>query len=92
MVRRHRTRVGILLDILRSINELGDASITEIITHANIPHDRLQKILNKLVKKRLVIRKIRKNRVTFILSPKGFDLMRELERLKSLLEGLGLEV
>ena len=92
MNRKHRTRIGVLLDILKSINELGEASITEIITHANIPHDRLRGILDKLIEKKYVLKRVRKNRTLFVLSPRGFKLMRELERLKRLIEGLGLAI
>lgn len=90
MQKKHRSRLGILLDILKSIQELDGASITTIITYANIPHDRLKKILSNLVLKGYVVGKKEKNRVIYFLSKKGYDLLRELERMRQILEGLGL--
>ncbi len=92
MERKHRTRLGILLEVLETINSLGEASITEIITHANIPHNRLKKILDGLVRKKYVAERTKNRRKLFALTPKGFELMRQLEHLKRIIEGLGLNI
>jgi len=90
--KRHRSRLGILLDILKSIRELDEAPITSIITYANVPHDRLKRILERLVEGGYIKRMRRDNRVMYVLMPKGLELIRELEKIKDMLEGLGLAI
>lgn len=80
-----------MYDILRTISELGEAPPTRIMYGANLPFDRTRHMLNSLEKRGLVKTVDRGDgRKTYVLTPKGHDALRELERTKKLLESLGI--
>ncbi|MCR8433668.1 MAG: winged helix-turn-helix domain-containing protein [Candidatus Korarchaeota archaeon] len=88
----HRSRIGILLNILEAINKRDYAIITEIIREANIPHERLLPILERLIERGYIRYIKRDNRRYYMLTPDGYRLMQELRRLKHLIEDLGLSL
>ncbi len=90
--RKYRSRIGILYDILRAIYTSETAAITTIIMEANIPHNRLKKIINSLLREGYITEKEIDGTIIYKLTPKGYRLMKDLERLKGLLEGLGLGI
>ena len=88
---RYRSQAGIVYDVLRTINELGRAPPTRIMYGANMPFDRTRKILETLEKRGLIkSMETEDGRRLYVLTPKGYDALNELERTKRLLEGLGL--
>lgn len=90
MKRKHRPKIVILYDILKTIREHDGATVSEIILHANIPHDRLKKILNSLLEKRIIERINRRGRILYVLTVEGYKLFCELEKIKRILDSLGL--
>ena len=90
--KKYRSRLGIVLDILEAIHELEYASVTEIITYANIPYNRLKKILDRLLKKGYIDVMEEQNKKIYTLKPAGYKLMNELRKIKELMTDLGLEV
>lgn len=90
--KKYRSRVGIILDILESIHELEQATITDIITFANISYKRLKWILDNLEEKGYVDSIEDKNKKIYVLKPKGYKLMNELRKIRELINDLGLEI
>lgn len=92
MSRKYRSRVGILLSILEAIHRKEYATITEIIIRANIPHDRLKNILDRLIEKGYVQCVEKGDRRFYTLTSKGYILMNELRKIRDLMMGLGLGI
>jgi len=90
--RRYRSRVGILLSILETIHREEYATITEIVVKANIPHDRLKIILDRLLREEYVELIEERDRKYYTLTPSGYKLMRELQKIKRLMDELGLSL
>lgn len=90
MSSRHRSRIGILLNILETINKYDHVIVTEIIREANIPYERLAPILDRLTERGYIRPVDRGNRKYYTLTPNGYKLMQELRKLKHLIEELGL--
>jgi len=67
-------------------------TITSIVMDANIPHNRLKKIIANLIKKGYIEELETAGMVIYKLTPEGYKLMKELEKLKKLLKGLGLAI
>ncbi len=87
-----RSRLGIIRDILKTVNEEGKTPITRIMYGARLPYDRLDSILNDLMKKGL-IKKIDDNeRKYYVITEKGIKLLDEIERLEKILDRLGFEI
>lgn len=85
-----RSRAGIVYDILKTVRDEVEAPPTRIMYGARMPYDRLQKILEALVDKGLLNVKRDSDRVFYVLTDKGFEALRELEKAKKILEGLGI--
>ena len=92
LVRRYRTRIGILLDILSWIHRLDEPTITTLITYTNVPHDRIKGILRNLEEKGVVRRIQSDDHFIYVLTERGYRLLRDLERIKKSLEGLGIPI
>lgn len=92
MRKQMRSRLGIIRDILKTVNEEGKTPITRIMYGARLPYDRLDSILNDLMKKGL-IKKIDDNeRKYYVITEKGIKLLDEIERLEKILDRLGFEI
>ncbi|MEM3832425.1 MAG: winged helix-turn-helix domain-containing protein [Thermoprotei archaeon] len=92
MRKQLRSRVGIVRDVLKTINEEGKTPITRIMYGSRLPYDRLITMLDYLVKKGLV-KKIEDNeKKYYILTEKGMKLLDEIERLQKILDKFGLEI
>ncbi|MGB9728842.1 MAG: DUF4364 family protein [Thermoprotei archaeon] len=92
MRKQSRSRVGIIRDILKTINEEGKASITRIMYGSRMPYDRLTTVLDYLIKKELVKKIEDDEKKYYILTEKGMKLLDEIERLQKILDKLGLEI
>lgn len=92
MRKQTRSRIGIIRDVLKTINEEGKAPITRIMYGSRMPYDRLTVVLDDLTKKGL-LRKIEDNEKRYyMLTEKGMKLLDEIERLQKILDKLGLEI
>ena len=91
--RRRRSRVGVLLDILSALAKYADQPASRIAMYANLPYDRLKPLLDDLESKGLIERVENDPKtVRYRLTPKGYTLLRELQRLRRLLEDFDLDV
>ena len=89
MRKKYRSHVGVLLDILRTLNEEGKATISVIIMKANIPYERLKPYLKKLVSEGYIEVIKESERKYYVLTPTGVKLLDELEGIKKLFTKLG---
>ncbi|MHA1617405.1 MAG: winged helix-turn-helix domain-containing protein [Candidatus Njordarchaeales archaeon] len=91
MRRKYRSHVGVLLDILRAIDEEGGANISRIMLKANLPYDRLKFYLEKLVKEGYIVtEQDDEGRIIYKLTEKGVKVLGELIFLKKFFESMGL--
>ncbi|MHA1590043.1 MAG: winged helix-turn-helix domain-containing protein [Candidatus Njordarchaeales archaeon] len=91
MRKKYRSHVGVLLDILRAIDEEGGANVTRIMLKANIPYDRLKFYLTKLINEGYLEKRINdEGKTVYVLTPKGVKLLSELLFLKEFFDSMGL--
>jgi predicted transcriptional regulator len=84
-----RSRIQIYFDILWILCEElknGKPSLTRVAHMANLPYDRFQKCLNKLIQLDIVHEQNGK----FFVTKKGFECINEYERINDFLRRMGL--
>jgi predicted transcriptional regulator len=84
-----RSRIQIYFDVLQILCEElknGKPSLTRVAHMANLPYDRFQKSLNKLIQLDIV----REQNGKFFVTEKGFEYMQEFERISDFLRRMGL--
>ena len=84
-----RSRIQIYFDILRVLCEEfknDKPSLTRVAHIANLPYDRFQKCLNKLIQLGLV----RDQNGKFLVTKKDFEYINEYERINDFLRRMGL--
>jgi len=84
-----RSRIQIYFNILWILCEElknGKPSLTRVAHTANLPYDRFQKCLNKLIQLDIV----REQNGKFFVSEKGFECINEYERINDFLRRMGL--
>ena len=90
MRKRYRSTLGILFDLLKTIDEIEDPIITRLITYVNVPHNRLKVLLERLLREGYIKEQVIKGKKMFFLTKKGRQLLKELKTLKKILAGLGI--
>jgi len=91
-MRKYRSRVQIMIDILEVIHERGKARPTHILYGANLSHDRLKKYLKELEENGLIQRVNMESYVVYRLTSKGLRLLREYDKIKRFAEAFGIEL
>ena len=93
--RAYRSKMRILADMMRCIQEEGDegAGPTKILYSANLSHDRLTQYLDELVEKELIIPSEGNgtNKV-YRLTEKGREFLREFAKMERFSEAFGIEI
>ncbi|MCE4606273.1 MAG: hypothetical protein F7B59_02960 [Desulfurococcales archaeon] len=76
---KHRSRYDIIAEIIRSLNYRGELGISKLALEVNLPIDRAKRIVNHLVKAKLVecYEKHRSYKATF----KGLEWLLTYNRL-----------
>lgn len=92
MRKQMRSRLGIIRDILKTVNEEGKTPVTRIMYGARLPYDRLISILNDLIKKGLIKKIENDEGKYYMITEKGIKLLEEIERLEKILDKLGFEI
>ncbi|MEZ0320085.1 MAG: winged helix-turn-helix domain-containing protein [Pyrobaculum sp.] len=85
MARKRRSRLEIVVDILRTLREECKPP-TRIATEANLAYDRMAKLLKTLVAGGLV----RENLGTYCITQEGVKMLDAYEQWRRFLEALGL--
>jgi len=89
MSRRKRSKLLIVMSILEALAE-SDAVPTRLTVVANMPYDRLVKLLKELEAQELIeIVDAGRSKVVKLTS-KGYGLLNELRRIKKILDEYGL--
>ena len=86
-----RSKLRIYYDILKALNSDScneHFSLTRISRMVNLPYDRFIKCLDKLIHSGLVS-SVRKK---FVLTEKGFEYIKEFERMSAFLASVGLSI
>ncbi|MEB3755823.1 MAG: hypothetical protein GSR79_03055 [Desulfurococcales archaeon] len=87
-----RTRIEIILDVLDNLARYPDKPLTKIALYSNLPYDRLVKILDLLESKDLLRKIDENNRMNYVFTEKGRILLREMKRLRHILNDFGLDI
>lgn len=90
---KKRNRLEIIMGILEAIYVTGEINPTKLSLKVNLSYDRVKKILDDLRARGLVEVEYSDKRpgsMTIRLTEKGLALVKELYKLKSLLEEYGL--
>jgi len=91
-MRKYRSRVQIMIDILKVIHKKGKARPTHILYGANLSHDRLKKYLRELEENGLIIKEALGGYVVYKLTSKGLRLLREYDKIRRFAEAFGIEL
>ena len=92
MARRKRSRLSIVMSVLEAIEREGPLPPTRLATYANMPYDRLRRLLGDLEERGIVRVEPSGDGRSFTvdLTSKGRQVLGELRRLRRLLGDLGL--
>ena len=89
---RRRSKLRILVDILRVVEGEGAAKVTHILYGANLSYDRLVKYLAELEGKGLIARREREGSAVYVLTEKGRKFLREFRKVEKFAEAFGIEI
>jgi predicted transcriptional regulator len=90
---RYRSRVSIIVDVLRAINNEGqDQKMTHILNKANLPYNRLSTFLEELEKLEFIMKKESADKKFYLVTEKGKKFIREYEKFHKLSQAFGLDI
>ncbi|MEM0271336.1 MAG: winged helix-turn-helix domain-containing protein [Thermoprotei archaeon] len=87
-----RSKLKIYMDILRVIEEEGEAIPTHILYKANLSHDRLTAYLGDLEGRGLIAQVVHGENRVYTLTSEGKKFLRELKRAQAFLGGFGISL
>ncbi len=87
-MKRYRTKIGIIYDILKIIDEEKEIKITKLLSRANLSYSRLQGYIDFLEKNGL----IKKENEFYKITDKGLNFLREYKKFESFVEAFGFEL
>ncbi|RLF14455.1 MAG: hypothetical protein DRJ97_06255 [Thermoprotei archaeon] len=91
-MKRYRSRLRIVADILSIIASEGRAGPTRIMYGANLSHERLVKYLKRLEELGLIKSLKMGDRTAYELTEKGLDFLAEFRRIEAFSKAFGVEV
>ncbi len=90
---RYRTPLRIYVDILRVIQrEGGEAKPTRILYGANLSHDRLTRYIEQMKAKELLEEASGEEHVTYRITEKGVNLLREFAKVEEFMDAFGIPI
>ncbi len=87
-----RSKLKIYMDILRVIEEEGEAIPTHILYRANLSHDRLTAYVGDLEQRGLIAEVTRGDSKVYTVTPEGRKFLKELKRAEAFLSGFGISL
>lgn len=87
---RYRSQAGIVYDILETLYQEGYSLPTRLMYGARLPYDRLKQLLSKLEESGLIEKEVIEGKTYYKLTPKGYQALEELRRVRNLLEQIGI--
>ncbi len=89
-MRKNRSENRIIFDVLVFV-EKEECSLSSILRNVNLPHSKFKEIEEYLIKRDLIEKVVKSDRVFFRITDKGRELLTEYRKFKELLEMYGLE-
>ena len=89
---KQRSTLRIYLDVITAVKDLHEAKPTHILGRANVPHDRLVRILDQLSSRGLIEVKIDGDSRYYMVTPKGIQFIVELQRADEFVAGFGMSL
>ena len=90
---KYRSQIRIFADILKAVGKEGlNAKPTHILYGANLSHDRLVKYLARLKERELIEERGDGEKVTYVLTEKGIEFLREFDKISRFAEAFGFVV
>jgi len=90
---KRRSKVRILVDILRLIRKKGGAAkITHILYGANLSYKRMKKYLDWLVSKEFIEPFSKGGNKYYKITKKGINFVNEFKKIEEISEAFGIEV
>ena len=91
MIVKRRGRMGIIFDILRSIqNKGGNIKPTHLLYKSNLSHAKLKEYVDTLLEKEMIEERTVKGRKMFFMKEQGHKFLLEFERIKEFSDSFGL--
>lgn len=90
--RKYRSKGRIMADILKAIQDDGQARITHILYKANLSHDRLTAYLEKLEDSELIERILEGDTTLYAVTREGKNFLMEFRRMEEFAEAFGLDI
>ena len=89
---KKRDRLQVIYDILGVIKDKGDRiKPTHILYKSNLSHQMMQQYLGELISKGFIIEKLTEKGKTYSLTQRGFDYLKEYEKVTTFLRTFGLK-
>ncbi len=90
---KYRSQIRILADVLQVVEkERGNAKPTHILYAANLSHDRLMKYLSRLKDEQLVEEQGNGDKLTYVLTERGSQFLKEFIKISNFAEAFGFNV
>ena len=87
-----RSKMQVLIDILRVIQREGQTKPTHILYKANLSHKLLKNHLNLLLEKGFIEQKNHDGKVYYSITRKGIEFMVEYRKIENLSSAFGLPI
>ena len=88
---KRRGRLGIIADILRSVQDKGGRiKPTHLLYKSNLSHTKLKEYLETLVEKGMIEEQVVKGKKTIIMKEEGHKFLLEFDRIKEFSDSFGL--
>ncbi|MBS3160056.1 winged helix-turn-helix transcriptional regulator [Candidatus Woesearchaeota archaeon] len=88
---KRRDKLNIILSILESIKHKGGSSRpTNVMYKSNLSHKRMIVFIHELEEKGIIEIKNNKDKKEYCLTKKGYELIEEIKRIKTLSDAFGI--
>ena len=91
MTKKKRERLQVIRDILDSIRKTRNIKPTRLLYSSNLSPQMFKEYVNELIEKGFMKIDIdKKDKKTFLLTPKGFEFLQEYKVIENFVENFGL--
>ncbi|MCD6477149.1 MAG: hypothetical protein J7K26_03255 [Candidatus Aenigmarchaeota archaeon] len=91
-MKERRSKIAILVDILKLIQRKGRAKPTHILYGANLSHTRLKNYLEMLEEQGFIEIELIKGHKFYKITSKGRDFIKEFKKIEEISEAFGLSI
>lgn len=90
MAKPYRSRSRLVLDVLRAVQDEGEAHTNRVLLRANLSHARLQRLVHDLEQRGWIERLPGLERKAWRLTPEGARVLRSLAQVEDMMRDFGL--